>query len=100
MRVSIDIKAVVSGHHFGLVASGVYAELSSTPGSTLQCYTMGMVERILGLFFFFWQGTGHGVCGILVPHPRIEPTPLALGAQCLNHWTSKKISKTLGFESG
>lgn len=56
MRVSIDIKAVVRGHHFGLVASGVYAELSSTPGSTLQCYTMGMVERILGLFFFFLAG--------------------------------------------
>ena len=95
----LNLKAVVRGHHFGHVASGVYAELSSTPGSTLQCYTMGMVERILGLFFFWW-GTGHGACGILVPHPGIEPTSLALGTQCLNHWTSKKISKTLGFESG
>ena len=51
-------------------------------------------------YFFFWWGTGHAACGILVPHPGIEPTSLALGAQCLNHWTSKKISKTLGFENG
>ncbi|XP_059972497.1 regulator of G-protein signaling 20 isoform X2 [Mesoplodon densirostris] len=27
-------------------------------------------------------------CGILVPRPRLEPTPPALGARSLNHWTA------------
>ena len=27
-------------------------------------------------------------CGILVPEPGIEPLPLALEAQILNHWTT------------
>ena len=29
--------------------------------------------------------------GILVPQPGIEPMPLALGAQSLNHWTAKEV---------
>ena len=36
----------------------------------------------VNFFFFFW----HAACGILVPQPEIEPVPLALGAQSLNHW--------------
>ena len=29
--------------------------------------------------------------GILVPQPGIEPMPLALGAQSLNHWTAREV---------
>ena len=30
-------------------------------------------------------------CGILVPRPGIEPTPPALEAQSLNHWTAREV---------
>ena len=42
-------------------------------------------------FFFFWLHCS--VCGILVPGPGIEPTPLALKAWSLNHWTTRKFSR-------
>ena len=32
-------------------------------------------------------------CGILVPQPETEPMLLVLGAQSLNHWTTKKVPK-------
>ena len=30
-------------------------------------------------------------CGILVPQPGIEPTPPAVEAQSLNHWTAREV---------
>ena len=30
-------------------------------------------------------------CRILVPQPGIEPAPLALEAQGLEHWTTKEV---------
>ena len=30
-------------------------------------------------------------CGILVPQPGIEPEPLAVDVQILNHWTAGKV---------
>ena len=30
-------------------------------------------------------------CGIVVPRPGIEPTPLAVEAQSLNHWTAREV---------
>ena len=30
-------------------------------------------------------------CGILVPRPEIEPTPLALEARSLNHWSTRQV---------
>ena len=32
-------------------------------------------------------------CGVLVPQPGIEPMPLALAVQSLNHWTTRDIPK-------
>ena len=43
------------------------------------------------IFFFFWLHCS--VCGILVPGQGIEPTPLALKAWSLNHWTTRKFSR-------
>ena len=34
---------------------------------------------------------GHAACEILVPQPGIEPTPPALEAQSLNHWTTREV---------
>ena len=39
--------------------------------------------------FIFWLC--HAVCGILVSWPEIEPVPLALEAQILNHWTAREV---------
>ena len=36
--------------------------------------------------FIFWPH--HGACGIRVPQPWIEPSPLAVEAQSLNHWAT------------
>ena len=32
-------------------------------------------------------------CEILVPRPGIKPTPLALEAQSLKHWTAREVSE-------
>ena len=41
------------------------------------------------LFFFFFLP--HHACGILVPPPGMEPTPPALEARRLNHWTAREV---------
>ena len=41
------------------------------------------------LFFLFF---GPIACGILVPQPRIEPTPPALEVWSINHWTPREVS--------
>ena len=40
------------------------------------------------LFFF---SIGCAACGILAPQPGIEPTPAALEAQSLHHWTTREV---------
>ena len=43
--------------------------------------------------FFNVLFTGHTACGLLVPQPGIEPMLPPLGAQSLNHWTTRKVPK-------
>ena len=39
-----------------------------------------------------WDWTElNAACGILAPQPRIEPMAPALGAQSLNHWTTREV---------
>ena len=38
---------------------------------------------------FFWPHSA--ACGILIPWPGIEPVPLVLQEQSLNHWTSREV---------
>ena len=45
-------------------------------------------EGDVGLTFF--GGGCYASYGILVPQPGIEPVPLAVKAQNLNHWTTRK----------
>ena len=45
--------------------------------------------------FVFWL---HSVpCGTLVPQPGIEPVPIALETQSLNHWTAREVPYLLFF---
>ena len=48
-----------------------------------------MWEQNLFEFFFFGHTTQQA--GILVPQPGIEPTPPAVEAQSLNHWTTREV---------
>ena len=51
-------------------------------------YPMMYIFMCLFLFYYF----GVTACRILVPQPRLEPMPLAMKAQSLNHWTARQIS--------
>ena len=44
----------------------------------------------ISFLFFFWPHCA--ACGMLVPQPGIEPMPPALGAQSLNHWTTREVA--------
>lgn len=44
------------------------------------------------LFFFsFCVWPHHVACAILVPRPGRKPTPSAVEAPCLNHWTTEEV---------
>lgn len=43
------------------------------------------------ILLIFWMH--HATCGNLLPQPGIEPTPPALEARSLNHWTSREVPK-------
>ena len=47
------------------------------------------IGRTAHFFFLFWLH--HTAYGTLVPLPGIEPAPLALEAQSLNHWTAREV---------
>ena len=49
----------------------------------------GKSHKCVLFCFCFWPR--HVACGILVPQPRIEPVPPALGACSLNLWTAKEV---------
>ena len=49
---------------------------------------------LLYTFFFLPH---HKACRILVPQPGIEPTPPAVGAWSLNHWTAREVPSTRFF---
>ena len=55
--------------------------LFSTPSLAFVVYRL--------FFFFFWPHCA--ACRILVPQPGIEPTPPAVEAQKLNHWTAREV---------
>ena len=52
-------------------------------------------------FFFFFFFFGHAVRPhwVLVPQPGIKPTPHALEAQSLNHWTTWEAPSPVSFYS-
>ena len=62
--------------------------LAMSPMSSIQGQFVLWLTTVLFLFFFLPY---HLAYGILVPQPGIEPMPPDLGAQSLNHWTTKEI---------
>ena len=46
-------------------------------------------KQIILAFFCFWLC--NTACRILVPRPGIKPTPPAVEAQSLNHWTTREV---------
>ena len=53
------------------------------PGSSFELCVQG--------FYFLFFLPHHSACGILVPRPGIEPTPLAVEAWSLNQWTAREV---------
>ena len=70
---------------------GISASLKLPPSLLL------FPQEMLFLFVFilFWPHCT--ACGILAPQPGIEPTPLALEMQSLNHWTTREAPGTVKF---
>ena len=61
-------------------------------GMTLPCASApasGPSPALIQQHLFFWPH--RTACRILVPRPRIEPVPPALGAWSLNHWTTREV---------
>ena len=52
---------------------------------------MNLVKTPLTCFLNFRPC--HAACGVLVPQPGTERVPPALGAQSLNHWTTREASQ-------
>ena len=52
------------------------------------------MRRSFFLTFYLHIWPCHVACGILVLQPGIEPKPLAVEAQSLNHWTSKDFPRS------
>ena len=46
---------------------------------------------LLSFKIFFFFGLRRAAYNILVPQPGIEPIPLALRVQSLNHWTTREV---------
>ena len=49
-------------------------------------------------FSFFYFGCTTRYAGILVPRPGIEPSPPAVEARSLNHWTAREVQETSIFK--
>ena len=46
---------------------------------------------ILHFYLQYFFSLHHVACGILVPWPGMEPAPLAVKVQSLNHWTTRQF---------
>ena len=58
-------------------------------GTSCVVLTVICLWRLFNLFIYFWLCLK--ACGILVPHPGLEPTLYALQVQSLNHWTAREV---------
>ena len=50
-----------------------------------------------GVLFFFFFLLHYAACGILVPQPGIKPMSAAMGAQSLNHLSTREVPHLLLF---
>ena len=69
-----------------------------TTGKTIALTRQTFISKVMSLLFLFvlfYLFIGHAACGILVLQPGFEPMPLPLGAQSLNHWTTREVPSLL-----
>ena len=59
---------------------------------SIQCHSLCCFLKIF-FVLTFWQC--HAACGILVPHPGMEPPPPAVEAWSLSHWTPRQGAEPL-----
>ena len=86
-------------------SSGKHSAFSSTwlagtgwiPGQGTKTPQAARPNKKRLLTIFLW-GPHFLACGILVPQPEIEPTPLAVEVRSLNHWTVREVPQRLFFQ--
>ena len=69
-----------------------FPPISPSPDPGNHHSTLLLFFLFLILIFFFFLATA---CEILFPQPGIEPTPSALEAQSLTHWTPREVPYSL-----
>ena len=76
-------------HIYTYIPLYIYLQWNITqPQKRMEFAATWMDLDIIILLFFFWLC--HTACRILVSQPDIEPTPSALEAWSLNHWTTRE----------
>jgi len=75
-----------------LLTPGLRASVPFIPKEVF-CFALFFSHWLWRLFkiTLFYLGLCQVAHGILVPWPRIEPMPPALGARSLNHWTTSEV---------
>ena len=73
----------------GLCVLSPWIQARHTPGELMCSPTRKLIWALCAGFLFFLPH--HSACGILVPRPGIEPTPLAVEAWSLNQWTAREV---------
>jgi len=73
--------------------------LSDFPFHQVLLFTTDFILLLIFFFFLtFWPC--FSACGILIPLPGIEPSPSAVEAWSLNHWTIREVPITDFMEGG
>ena len=62
-------------------------------GKKLMLHFLAEINYLKNYYYYF--GLCPTACGILAPWPRIKPTPPALEAWSLTHWTTRGVSQKL-----
>ena len=76
-------------HIYTYIPLYIYLQWNITqPQKRMEFAETWMDLGIIILLFFFWPC--HTACRILVSQPDIEPTPSALEAWSLSHWTTRE----------
>ena len=65
--------------------------LLGAPGAGKQREGMAEYQQQVSILGGGFGGAHCAACGILVPHPGIEPTPPAVEVQSLNRWTAREV---------
>ena len=79
--------------HFSCISLNTYERCKEEYRSIYTYIYIYMCVCIYIYIYFFFFGISRAICRILVPQPEIELISPALGAQGLNHWTSREVPR-------